>query len=155
MIVFLTNGKRLESSRFSTTEQNFVVGRDTLSPTEIRYIRFKSTWPEWSTVGNLAVGGAVTFGTLGLLVDGVQGVSGSGWDLGATGTGSLVGAALFGGLGIWLARERYEVLIREGVEERTVGTDMPFRPVHDESGGPVFATPGVAANSDRIPQIAP
>jgi hypothetical protein len=155
MTVSLTNGDSLQSSRFSTTARKFVFGNDTLSPTEIRSIRFKSTWPEWSTVGNLAVGGAVTFGTIGLIIDGIQGVGGSGWNLGATSTGGLLGAAIFGGLGIWLARERYEVLIREGVEDRTVETDKRLRPLHDDSRASDFALTELAANSNRIPQIAP
>ena len=123
LFVSLTNGGSLESSRFSAIGNTIVVGRDTLDPREIRSLFYRGSWPEWRGVATITLLGAYMFGFCGAVVDGAQGVSGSGWDLGATSTGALVGAAVFGGLGLWFARERYEVMIQEGVEQRVVRSD--------------------------------
>lgn len=120
MTATLVSGRTLSSRRFKVIEQVIIIGRDTLSPREINRLALRSTWPQWSTVADLAAGGALMFGGVGLIIDGLQWVGGSGGDLGATGTGALVGAGLFGGLGILFAREHYHVLIQEGWELRVV-----------------------------------
>jgi hypothetical protein len=75
----------------------------------------------------MAAGGAMFFGGVGLIIDGLQWVGGSGGDLGATWTGAVVGAGLFGGLGIIAARERYVVMIQEGLEQRIVNAPVRGR----------------------------
>lgn len=120
IVVKMRSGKTLTSHQFRTTEAALLLSGDTLLPRDIRTVYVKATWPAWRSVASMALGGAVLFGGFGLVIDGVQWVSGSGGDLGATGRGSLVGAALFGGMGILWARETYTVLIQEGLEQRLV-----------------------------------
>ncbi len=116
----LVSGTTLTSRRFKVRDNVLLIGGDTVRPKEIDALALRTTWPRWRTVTDLAVGGALMFGSVGLVIDGLQWVSGSGGDLGATGTGALVGAGLFGGLGILFVREHYHVLIQEGWEQRVV-----------------------------------
>lgn len=119
--VTLLSGEVLASRKFTVRGDVLLVGGDSLRPRDIRQAQVRATWPDWSTVGSLALGGAMFVGSVGLIVDGVQWVGGAGGDLGATGGGALLGAGLFGGLGILFARETYTVMIREGWEQRVVG----------------------------------
>jgi hypothetical protein len=118
--VQLTSGESRSSRKFAARDGALMVGEETLAFDEIRYFIVKATWPEWRTVGNLAAGGAILFGSFGLIVDGIQWVGGGKADVGATLTGGIIGAALFGGLGILLARDRFEVMIQEGRDQRMV-----------------------------------
>lgn len=97
-----------------------MVGDATVRPRDIKSLSLRSSWPQWRSVVSMAVGGAMAFGTVGLVIDGVQWIGGGNGDLGATGRGALAGAVIFGGLGVLFARETYTVLVREGVAQRTV-----------------------------------
>lgn len=120
IVVKLRSGDVYTSRTYKVHGDVLVVGGDSLRPKDILHARVKATWPEWSTVAGLALGGATFLGSVGLIVDGVQWIGGAGGDLGATGGGALLGAGLFGGLGILLARETYTVLVQEGWEQRVV-----------------------------------
>lgn len=118
--VTLLSGDVVTSRKFVVRGDFVVVGGDSVRPRDIRHAYVRGTWPEWGTVAGLALGGAMSLGTVGLIVDGVQWIGGAGGDFGATGGGVLLGAGLFGGLGILFARETYAVMVQEGWEQRVV-----------------------------------
>jgi hypothetical protein len=144
--VQLISGESRSSRHFAAREGALVVGGEILAFDEIRYFIVKATWPEWRTVGNLAAGGAIFFGGFGLIVDGLQWVGGGKADVGATLTGGIIGAALFGGLGILLARDRYEVMIQEGRDQRMVLSD----PSRIEVTIPPNSALGLITSSEEI-----
>jgi hypothetical protein len=118
--VALMSGANLSSRHFSAMESTLLVGGDTLQPKDIRFLRVTATWPNWPVVAQLALGGAMLFGGVGLVIDGLQWVGGGGGDLGAAWTGALVGTGVLGGLGILAAHKRLDVMIHEGIDQRRV-----------------------------------
>jgi|GEM_PF-4970663 len=118
--VSLENGETLTSRTFKALDGVILVGDATVRPRTINSLSLRSSWPQWGSVASLAAGGAMFFGGIGLVIDGVQWIGGGHGDLGATGRGAVAGAVIFGGLGVLFARETYTVMINEGVQQRTV-----------------------------------
>jgi hypothetical protein len=124
--VKLISDETITSGRFKAAGKVLIIENDTIHPKDVRYLIVQARWPQWGTVAQMAAGGAMFFGGVGLIIDGLQWVGGSGGDLGATWTGAVVGGALFGGLGIIAARERYVVMIQEGLDQRIVESLKPW-----------------------------
>lgn len=136
MSVMLVSGETRLGRNFELLDTALRVGRDTIPLRETRYIFMRASWPQWSSVASLAAGGTLLFGGVGLVVDGVQWMAGGDADLVSAMRGSIVGAALFGGLGLWLARDEVRVVVQAGKKPETV--DAP--PMYEHRAFPVAST---------------
>ena len=150
MAVLLVSGETRSARRFAALDTSLRIGADIIPLRDIRFVYLRSSWPEWSTVASLATGGALLFGGFGMVIDGVQWMAGGDADLVSTWRGALVGAALFGGLGLWLARDEARILVQPGAAAETVGIPPMYehlaRPV---ASGTPSASQSVTAKSAR------
>lgn len=128
MSVVLASGETRFGRDFGLLDSAVRFGTDTIPLHETRFLYLRSSWPQWSSVASLAAGGMLMFGGVGLVIDGVQWMAGGEADLVATSRGGLVGAILFGGLGLAFARDELGVRIQPGKSPETVSvppTNVP------------------------------